>query len=172
MKIKIILLLVIATLKLNAQNNSYAKSNLKIWKNAKSITLAVANAMPEDKYNYRPTEDVKSFGQQMAHIANSMRSMEMRFLNDAGWNQSEPNANDMTKNELIKFLESSFGQVIATIDALSETDLTKAGKQFGDPALNKEQSIHFIYDHITNHRAKAVLYLRLNKINPPAYRFN
>lgn len=79
---------------------------------------------------------------------------------------------DMTKNELIMFLGPSFNHVIATIEGLSETDLTKTGEQFGNPALNKEQSILFIYDHITNHRAKAALYLRLNGINPPAYRFN
>ena len=70
---------------------------MKIWKNAKSITLAVANAMPENKFNYRPTVDVKSFGQQVAHIVNSIRSMEMRFLNGASWNQSEPNANGYDK---------------------------------------------------------------------------
>jgi hypothetical protein len=55
---------------------------------------------------------------------------------------------------------------------MQEADLTLPGKQFGNPALNEEQSILFMYDHIINHRAKTVLYLRLNKINPSAYRFN
>ena len=155
-----------------AQNNSFAKANLPIWQNAKNRTLAVARAMPADQYSYKPTTSVMSFGQQMAHIANSMRSMEMRFLKNAGWNQQEPNAASMTKEAIIAMLSSSFDAVIETIGSLTEADLTKPGKNFGSPALNKEQSMLFMFDHITNHRAKAVLYLRMKGIQPPRYGFN
>jgi len=156
----------------SAQNNSFAKDNLAIWRNAKNRTLAVARAMPADKYAYAPTADVMSFGQQMAHIANSMRSMEMRFLKNAQWNQREPNAASMTKEGVITLLSDSFEEVIKTIGSLTEADLSKPGKSFGNPPLNKEQSMLFMFDHITNHRAKAVLYLRLNGIRPPQYGFN
>lgn len=157
---------------LKAQQNSFAKANLPIWKNAKARTIAVARAMPEADYNYKPTADVMSFGQQIAHIANSMRSMEMRFLKGQSWNQREPNAGGMSKAEIIEFLEKSFDAVMATIRGLSEEDLAKPGKSFGNPALNKEQSMLFMFDHITNHRAKAVLYLRLKGVSPPLYGFN
>lgn len=168
----IILCLLVVSTAAMAQQNSFAKANLPIWQNAKSSTMAVAKAMPEAQYNYKPTADVMSFGQQMAHIANSMRSMEMRFLKGESWSQREPNAEGMTKNEIIDFLSKSFDAVITTISGLSEEDLSKPGKAFGNPALNKEQSMLFMYDHITNHRAKAVLYLRLNSISPPRYGFN
>lgn len=167
-----VLCLLLVSTAVMAQQNSFAKANRPIWQNAKSSTLAVAEAMPEAQYNYKPTPDVKSFGQQMAHIANSMRSMEMRFLKGQPWSQREPNAEEMTKNEIIDFLRKSFDAVITTISNLNEEDLSKPGKAFGNPALNKEQSMLFMYDHITNHRAKAVLYLRLNSIDPPRYRFN
>lgn len=157
---------------LMGQQNSFAKANLPIWQNAKSRTIAVAKAMPEAKYSYKPTADVMSFGQQMAHIANSMRSMEMRFLKGQAWNQREPNAANMSKAQIVDLLEKSFDAVIATIGGLSEDDLSKPGKAFGTPPLNKEQSMLFMFDHITNHRAKTVLYLRLNEISPPRYGFN
>ncbi len=157
---------------LNAQQNSFAKANLPIWKNAKARTVAVAQAMPEADYNFKPVASVMSFGQQMAHIANSMRSMEMRFLKGQPWNEREPDAGNMTKAEIIDFLEKSFDAVIATIEGLSEKALSEPGKNFGTPALNKEQSMLFMFDHITNHRAKAVLYLRLKGVNPPRYGFN
>lgn len=157
---------------LMGQQNSFAKANLPIWESAKSRTIAVAQAMPEAKYSYKPTADVMSFGQQMAHIANSMRSMEMRFLKGQSWNQREPNAANMSKAQIVDLLERSFDAVIATIRGLSEDDLDKPGKAFGTPPLNKEQSMLFMFDHITNHRAKTVLYLRLNGISPPRYGFN
>lgn len=171
---RLILLVALLTVgvHLNAQNNSFAKANLAIWQNAKNRTVAVAKAMPEDKYSYAPTDDVMSFGQQMAHIANSMRSMEMRFLKGSSWNRNEPNAASMTKAEIVALLESSFDAVMETIGGLSEAQLAQPGKNFGNPRLNKEQSMLFMFDHITNHRAKTVLYLRLNGITPPRYGFN
>ncbi len=171
-KTLISLCLLCITAGLMGQKNSFAGANLPIWQNAKTRTIAVARAMPEAQYNYKPTADVMSFGQQMAHIANSMRSMEMRFLKGQSWNQSEPDAGSMTKAQIIDLLDKSFDSVIATIGGLNEDDLTKPGKTFGNPALNKEQSMLFMFDHITNHRAKAVLYLRLKGVKPPRYGFN
>lgn len=164
--------LLLSTTVLKAQNNSFAKDNLPLWQNAKNRTIAVAKAMPADLYSYKPTETVMSFGQQMAHIANSMRSMEVRFLKKEMWSQREPSAAAMSKDEIVQLLTESFDEVIKTIGSLSETDLSEPGKNFGNPPLNKEQSMLFMFDHITNHRAKAVLYLRLKGIRPPAYGFN
>src|SRR5215467_4520137 len=41
---------------------------LKHWKTSGEFTLAVANAMPADGYNFRATQEEMSFGQLMAHI--------------------------------------------------------------------------------------------------------
>ena len=38
----------------------WAKMYLPIWENAKAQTLAIAEAMPEDKYNYKPTDSSKT----------------------------------------------------------------------------------------------------------------
>lgn len=108
----------------------------------------------------------------MVHVANSMRSMEMRFLKSQSWNQRQPNAAQMSKDQVINLLRQSFEEVIATIGSLSEGDLGRPGKNFGNPVLNKEQSMLFMFDHITNHHTKAVLYLRLKGITPPRYGFN
>jgi len=41
----------------------------KHWKTSGEFTVAVADAMPADGYNFRPNPDEMSFGQVMAHIA-------------------------------------------------------------------------------------------------------
>src|SRR5580658_8262387 len=44
---------------------------VKHWKVTGDFTIAVANAMPADKYNFRPVPAEMSFGQVIAHIANA-----------------------------------------------------------------------------------------------------
>ena len=51
-----------------AQQFNFSQQQTKVWELAKARTLAVAKAMPEDKYSYTPTTGVKSFGQQMTQI--------------------------------------------------------------------------------------------------------
>src|ERR1041385_520722 len=42
---------------------------LKDWQRAKIYTLEYLNAMPADKYGFRPVDSVRSFGEQMLHLA-------------------------------------------------------------------------------------------------------
>ena len=45
----------------------FAKMYLPVWLEAKEHCLAVANAMPEELYSYKPTEVSKTFAEQMVH---------------------------------------------------------------------------------------------------------
>src|ERR1700678_2898651 len=38
------------------------------WKKSKALTLKVAEAMPEDGYDYKPFADASSFGKEMQHL--------------------------------------------------------------------------------------------------------
>ncbi len=157
----------------NAQQNfNFAQNQIKVWELAKQRTLDVAKAMPQDKYNYSPTSDVKSFGQQMSHIANSMLSMHTRFILKSRYSGSEKDASKLSKEAIISDIEKAFDVVIGDLKKLSDSELQQSGKTHGAFPLTKWQSLLFMRDHITNHRAKAVLYLRLNNIAPPRYGFN
>ena len=41
----------------------------KDWAGQKALLVALANAMPEDKYGFKPTPAQRSFGQHVLHIA-------------------------------------------------------------------------------------------------------
>lgn len=150
----------------------FASKQAEVWALARDRTLEVAKAMPEEFYSYQPTPDVKSFGQQMAHIANSMRSMNNRFILGSRYDDFEKDASKVSKSELIEDLESAFNEVISTLVSMNDRSLQAAGKQHGAFPLTKWQSFLFMQDHVTNHRAKAVLYLRLKGIDPPDYGYN
>ncbi|MEC7754089.1 MULTISPECIES: DinB family protein [Roseivirga] len=155
-----------------AQQFNFSQQQTKVWELAKARTLAVAKAMPEDKYSYTPTTGVKSFGQQMTHMANSLLSMNTRFILMKSYSGVEQNAATMSKQQIIDALTAAFDEVITTLNGMTDSELLTQGKSHGAFPLTKWQSFLFMRDHITNHRAKAVLYLRLNGITPPEYGFN
>ncbi|MBL7472039.1 DinB family protein [Robertkochia sediminum] len=154
------------------QSFDFAKNQIKVWELARSRTIEVANAMPEGSYNYSPVAGVMSFGQQMTHMANSLLSMHTRFIKGARYQGREKDASKMNKQQIIQALDQAFTTVIEDMQTLSDADLKATGKMHGAFPLTKWQSLLFMRDHITNHRAKAVVYLRLNNIMPPAYGFN
>lgn len=154
------------------QGLNFAENQVKVWELTKTRTIAVAQAMPAEKYNYKPNPQVMSFGQQIAHISNSMLSMNARFIAGTNYSGREKNASTQSKAQLIADLESSFDKVIASLKSMNDQSLKAQGKRHGAFPLTKWQSFLFMRDHITNHRAKAVLYLRMNNITPPAYGFN
>jgi uncharacterized damage-inducible protein DinB len=154
------------------ENFDFTRNQLEVWKLAKERTLDVARQMPEERYNYKPVKDVKSFGQQMTHMSNSLLSMYTRFILEENYGGREKDAALMTKAEIITELEGAFQTIIEGMANLSDADVKTTGKKHGAFPLSKWQSLLFMRDHITNHRAKAVLYLRLNHIAPPSYGFN
>src|SRR4030088_406177 len=63
-------LLTIIALALPALAQTTVKDALvKHWKTSAEFTIAVANTMPGESYNFRPNPVEMSFGQLMAHIA-------------------------------------------------------------------------------------------------------
>src|SRR5205823_5842431 len=50
------------------------------FKLSRSYTLDCAEALPEEKYSFRPVPEVRSFGQQMTHIAESIPGLYERFV--------------------------------------------------------------------------------------------
>ncbi|BDD10988.1 hypothetical protein FUAX_34200 [Fulvitalea axinellae] len=167
-------LLLTATTFATAQKTplNFSEKQTPIWELAKKRTMEVAEAMPENLYDYRPTEDVMSFREQMSHITGALLSMDTRFIRKQEYAGYGKDLNGLSKADLIKEMSKTFDQVIANLKKLDDTALTQTGKDFGGVTLTKWQSYLFMQDHITNHRAKAVLYLRLNKITPPRYGYN
>jgi len=64
-----------------AQNqSSFVKDALSKWKGMKSYTLAVAEAMPEAKYGYKPTPEEMTFGFQFVHMAGNMYFLSAKLI--------------------------------------------------------------------------------------------
>ena len=150
----------------------------------KAYTLEIAEAMPEDKYTFKPHDSVRSFGEQMAHIGMSSQFLLGMFIN------GEPMPTDpkvfanigkmekemgQSKEACIKSVTASFDAIIATYKSMNAESLGKTFTVPFDPSpekpkFSKEKGFQFISEHIAHHRGQALVSLRMQGIKAPRYR--
>ena len=138
-----------------------------------AYTLECAQSMPGDKYGFRPVPEVRSFGQQMVHIAEAMPGLFDLFIEGRGTPShalSEAGKEQFSsKADVIARLEESFGYVGNAAQRLKDKALKARVQAFGRE-MTKRRMLRFLLDHTTHHRGQAIVYLRINGIRPPTYR--
>lgn len=141
---------------------------VKHWETAKHFTLAVANAMPADDYNMRPSDPEMTFGQLMNHIAEADGALCSRA---SGGKSPLAHLTDATiaKDSAIARLNTALDFCLTTIKGM-DADLYKLvgpeGKQVPAGEL-----IWSAFTHMAHHRGQAEVYLRIKGIKPPDYEF-
>ncbi len=160
-------------------NSDFADSFSKVLLHAKEYTLEVAEAMPEDGYTFRPTDSVRSFGEQMAHIGMSSKFILNTFIKDEK-TDFDPAASEklekelgMSKTEVVKLLNEAFDNVIEMLKSMDNESLDSTFVLFLDPSnpeFTKKQAFLFIRDHVTHHRGQAIVSLRMKGEKAPSYR--
>ena len=91
----------------------------KDWAGQKALLVGLANAMPEDKYGFKPTPAQRSFGEHVLHIA----QVNVMLTKALGGKTPEP-AIDMkatTKAEMIKAMSDAFDYGAAVIAEFNNT---------------------------------------------------
>lgn len=152
---------------------------VKHWKTSGEFTLAVANAMPAESYNFRPTPEEMNFGQLMAHIAAvnlgacanaSGMPRPMLPAKIAAWSKDTEKV-DLDKETAIAFMKDSFAfcnQAAGAPETGGRLDTV-----VGPPArsLTGFEWLWAYFTHTAHHRGQAEVYLRLKGIKPPTYTF-
>jgi uncharacterized damage-inducible protein DinB len=140
--------------------------------------VPAADAMPEDKYGFAPTngefKGVRTFAQMVKHIAAvnyllGAALMEEKVPLDTG-GESGP-ASITSKADIMKFLKESFEYVHKAIATVNEKNLTGTVKSpFGEGAVSRLGLATTVAWHGFDHYGQMVVYLRMNGIIPPASR--
>ena len=148
--------------------NRFAQEFLPIWKVSKEVTVEFARAMPEEYYSFRPTPDVRSFAEQMTHVAESNITWVARFVKG----EKPPNNNfkeNQTKAQIVQWLERSFDYVASVARDLDDKK-AEVVVDFFDGKCSKSRILWYVRDHVTHHRGQTVIYFRLKGLVPPRYR--
>ena len=146
--------------------------------NMESEFIPAADAMPEDKYGFAPTEGefkgVRTFAQQVKHVAAvnyeiAAALREEKSPVDIG-DESGP-ASITTKADILKYLKESFAYVHTAIATINEKNLILTVKSpFGEGKVTRLGLATSISWHGYDHYGQMVVYLRMNGIVPPASR--
>jgi len=148
--------------------NDYLSDFKKKWKNAADYTIEIAELMPADKYDYQPTEDVRTFKEQMLHIVQNMTWLSRDYL-DHGKYEQDLKSTEYSKEEVIKILKEGFDFASKAVDNLEPHQLRTTVEFFAGP-MHIRQILNLMNDHVSHHRGQALVYLRLNGVKPPRYR--
>ena len=165
---KILLLTIIITMisnKLQSQNDVKSAFLIK-WENSKNYLLEIAEAMPEANYIFKPTERQMSFEEQLLHIRQNMVWLSETYFMENG--EKSKKIESKTKEEIITHLTASFNNVSEIIKTISNEDLSVEVDFFAGPK-SKLQILNLLQDHVTHHRGQLIVYLNLNKIQPPKF---
>jgi uncharacterized damage-inducible protein DinB len=136
--------------------------------------MALAKAVPEAKYSWKPATGVRSFQQVFLHIANGNQLLLNVALNSPGADalrrQVEENAKSedapVTKDQVLEILTASFAAVHQALDRARANTLTRSVDFFGTPATTNGVLIN-LETHIAEHLGQAIAYARMNGIVPP-----
>ena len=151
----------------NAQQTTVKEAFLEKWENSKNYLIEIAETMPEELYDFKPTERQMSFKEQLMHIKGNMEWLSYSYFTEIKYEKENLNM-DMSKAETIIELEKSFDNVIQIIEKTPDEDLTERVDFFAGPK-SKLQILNLMQDHVTHHRGQLIVYLNLNEVNPPKY---
>lgn len=142
---------------------------LSKWKNSKEYTLEFAEAMPADKFDYKPTEGQRGFNEQLTHMCGNMIWLSTAFLDGKGLASADAEHPPKEKEEVLALLEETFDYVEQTVKDFDYSKIDQQVDFFAGP-MSKRKVFFLLADHLTHHRGQLAVYLRLNDITPPRYR--
>ena len=136
--------------------------------------MALAKAVPEEKYGWRPAPGVRSFKELLVHIANGNRLL-LNIANNAPAagalsQQIEENSQGETaavsKEKVMQMLRESFALVRSTLDEARAATLNRSADFFGR-ATTRRGVLTILDTHLAEHEGQLIAYARVNGITPP-----
>ena len=130
----------------------------------KGDLLKAADRMPAESYDFKPTPDVRTFGQLIAHIADA----QMNFCSGAKGKPTRLNAASKTsKADLVAALKASFDECDGVFDTTTDAIATQMIKT-GDSEHSKFWALLYATLHDNEEYGYLAVYLRLKELIPPS----
>ena len=148
-------------------------------RSAEREIVGLAEAMPADKYNFRPTagefKNVRSFSMQLSHIAAMLYEVSAAALgeknpSETGKDENGPASID-GKDAAVKYLKDAFAyahKAVLAVTSANAMDMLQS--PFGSGKTPRIDLVTTLTWHSYDHYGQAVVYARMNGVIPPASR--
>jgi uncharacterized damage-inducible protein DinB len=146
------------------------KDLVKDWQGQKTTMMAIADAMPEEKFVYKTTPPQRNYGEQVMHIA----LINVQLLKLIGGKAAPPSftaQSTKSKAEILKAMSDSYDYGIALLNEQTDATLIQtvpAPAFLG--ASTRARIFWTLLAHSMDIYGQMAVYLRLNGVVPPASR--
>jgi uncharacterized damage-inducible protein DinB len=136
------------------------------WKSVTNYLQAAAEQFPDSAYDFKPTPEVRSFGELIGHVAGSQNMFCAAALGEPQPAEDEVEKKAKSKADLVDALKKSSEYCTR---AYAQTDLQAQGKvkMFGQQ-MSKLDVLLINATHDNEHYGNIVTYMRLKGMVPPS----
>ena len=159
-------LLLLAATAATAQVKDPVSSALReILPSRQKNTVAAVEAMPADKFNFKPTPDQMVFGHLVVHMIESNNGFCGKAADVPAPKVEELKETD-SKDKLVAGLKVSFEFCSQALAKMDDSKLGETTEAMG-MKLTRARVALDIAGSTADHYAEAAMYLRLNGVTPP-----
>ena len=127
--------------------------------------VAAAEAMPAEKYGFKPSPEMNSYGHLMMHIAQTNNTFCSKISGQAA--PDAKIAETDTKDKLVAAIKDSFAFCTTALEKVDDSKLGEQFVLFGTRPISRGGALVALGGSWTDHYATQAIYLRLNGILPP-----
>lgn len=152
-----------------AEKSSEMAAMVADWERAKAYTLEYLNASTDEVINFKPTPDMRTFGEQMLHIAEANYNLVAAAsgkTSPVAFGGLEKSDKFKTKDAVTKEVMASYDFAIAAAKEMTESKMGEMVKVFKFD-LSRGAAMEKTFEHQTHHRGQTTVYLRLKGLTPP-----
>jgi len=142
---------------------------IKDWERAKAYTKEYLDAMPKDKYSFKAQDSIRSFSQQMLHLAQGNIGLSANGTGkDRIWQggQLQDRQSAQAPDSVNYYVLASYD---FAIEGLKNMDASKFLERTGRGNFVDTRMAWILkaFEHQTHHRGQTTIYIRLVGIKPP-----
>jgi uncharacterized damage-inducible protein DinB len=168
MKCTLCLLLVLAATAALSQDKNPVTSVVKeILPRQQKNLVAAAEAMPADKYTYKPTEQQMTFSHLVLHVIESNNYLCSKIGDVPEVKAPVPLKESDGKDKLMTALKASFDFCTTALGKVDDSKLSDEIELFGGRKGSRAFGLIALTNGWADHYSSAAMYLRLNGILPP-----
>lgn len=151
----------------NPPSNPYSAFNKVAYSRMQDTVVRAAEKMPEENYNFKPVDSVRTFGQIVGHIADA----QYMFCSIATGDKN-PSLNiektKTSKADLVAALKDSVAYCTKAYDGMNDEKGAQLVNLFGQLKAPRLGVLTVNLMHDDEHYGNLVTYMRIKNIVPPS----
>lgn len=162
-------LLLLAPAAAGAQAGDWRSEFTAVMQGAADKYVQLAEAIPADKYTWRPAAGVRSVAEVLLHVASANYGLAGRLgaappqgVTLRGLEQSTTD-----KAQIVAHVRAAFAHFRRAVEAFPADQATKMVPFFGPPEITARHFLYFNADHNGEHLGQLIAYARSNGVVPP-----